>query len=137
MLFFFFKKKNSAQGMCFGWSTPCGSRRSIWVLLILWCLFARAGRDSRAQWSEVPSVERRYILFRNDVYEHNNECRGLKVIVQDWSSEVVALSCHVAMDLLCQGMRDACQDSSLSQCSHVWEDSLTLEGLSQQGEGVW
>ena len=43
-----------------------------------------------------------------EVYEHNNECRALEVIGQDWSSEVVSLcledwdlarvvlSCHVA-----------------------------------------
>ena len=46
------------------------------------------------------------------------------VIGQDWSSEVVALfledwelgraasSCHMAMDLFCQEIRDACWDSS-------------------------
>ena len=27
------------QGLCFAWSTPHGSRRWIWVLLVLWCLF--------------------------------------------------------------------------------------------------
>ena len=52
--------------------------------------------------------------------EHNNECRAIQVVGQDWSSEVVALfledwelgrvalSCHVAMDLLRQDMRDVC-----------------------------
>ena len=57
-------------------------------------------------------------------YEHNNECRAIEVIGQDWSSEVVALfledwklgrvalSCHMAVDLLCQEMRDACWVSS-------------------------
>ena len=61
-----------------------------------------------------------------EVYEHNNECQAIEVILQDWSSEVVALfledrefgrvalSCHMAMDLLCQEMRDACWDSSES-----------------------
>ena len=53
-----------AQCMCFDWSTPYGSRRCLWDLLILWCLFAGAGRDSRTLWSEVPSVERRCILLR-------------------------------------------------------------------------
>ena len=59
-------------------------------------------------------------------YEHNNECRAIEVIGQDRSSEVaalflqdwelgrVALSCHMAMDLLCREMRDACQESSES-----------------------
>ena len=51
---------------------------------------------------------------------HNNECRAIEVIGQDWSGEVVslffedwelgrvALSCHMAVDLFCQEMRDAC-----------------------------
>ena len=61
-----------------------------------------------------------------EVYEHNNECRAIEVIGQDWSSDVVALfledwelgrvalSCHMTMDLLCQDRRDACWDSSES-----------------------
>ena len=48
-----------------------------------------------------------------EVYEHNNECRAVEVIGQDWSSEVVALfledwelgkvalSCRMTMDFLC------------------------------------
>ena len=56
-------------------------------------------------------------------YEHNTECWAIEVIGQDWSSEVAALflqdwelamSCHMAMDLLCQEMRDACWVSSES-----------------------
>ena len=44
------------------------------------------------------------------------------------------------LDLLCQEMKDACKESSLSQCSQrsrcslcsqCFEDSLTLEGLWQ------
>ena len=79
------------------------------------------------------------------MYEHNSECRVLEVIAQVWSSEVVgflpkdwelgrvALSCHMAMDVLCQEMRDACWDSSeslgspCSMCSQCWEDSLAEE----------
>ena len=57
---------------------------------------------------------------------HNNECRAIEVIGQDWSSEVVALfledwelgrvalSCHMATGFLCQERRDACWDSSWS-----------------------
>ena len=53
-----------------------------------------------------------------EVDEHNNECWAIEVIGEDWSSEVVALfledwelgrvalSCHMAMDLLCKEMRD-------------------------------
>ena len=59
-------------------------------------------------------------------YEHNNKCRAIEVIGQDWPSEVVALfledwelgrvalSCHLAMDLLCQEIRDACWVGSKS-----------------------
>ena len=79
------------------------------------------------------------------VYEPNNECRAIKVIGQDRSSEVVALfledwelgrvasSCHMAMDLLCQEMRDACWDSSeslgfpRSLCSQCQAVSLAEE----------
>ena len=54
-----------------------------------------------------------------ELYEHNNQCRAIEVVGQDWSSEVVALfledwelgrvalSCHMTVDLLCQEMRDA------------------------------
>ena len=79
-----------------------------------------------------------------EVYEHNNECRAVEVIGQDWSSEVVALfledwelgrvalSFHTTMDLLCQEMRDMrvgigrCSLGSLcsQQCQ---ERSLTEE----------
>ena len=65
-------------------------------------------------------LERRLALE----YEHNNECQAVEVIGQDWSSEVAALfledwefgrvACHMAMDLLCQEIRDACWDSSES-----------------------
>ena len=55
---------------------------------------------------------------------HNDECQAIEVIGQDWSSEVVALfledwelgrvtlSCYMAMDLLCQEMRNASWVSS-------------------------
>ena len=61
--------------------------------------------------------------FGCEEYEHNNECLATEVIGQDWPSEavalfhdgwelgLVALSCHMAMDLLCQ---DACWGSSES-----------------------
>ena len=63
---------------------------------------------------------------RYDMYEHNNMCQALEVIGQDLSSEVVSLfledwelarvafRCHMALDFLCQEMRDARQDSSES-----------------------
>ena len=55
-----------------------------------------------------------------DHYEHNSACRAIEVIGQNWSSEVVALcleewelrrvalSCHLAMDLLRQETRMRC-----------------------------
>ena len=54
------------------------------------------------------------------VYEDNNECRAIEVIgqealfLEDLELRRVALSCHMAMDFLCQEMRDACWDSSES-----------------------
>ena len=87
-------------------------------------------------------------FFGCEECEHNNEFRAIEVIGQDWSSEVVALfledwelgraalSCHMAMDLLCQQMRDACWDSSeslgshYSLCSQCREGSLEVPGES-------
>ena len=58
------------------------------------------------------------------MYEHS-ECRAIEVVGQDWSSEVVALflddwelgrvalSCHMAMDLLCQE-----NEGLLVNCAH-------------------
>ena len=63
-------------------------------------------------------------LCDDEEYGHNNECWAIEVVGQDWSSEVVAhfledwelgrvaLSCHMAMDLLCPEMMDACWVSS-------------------------
>ena len=80
-------------------------------------LCARNG-SARARQARPPVVVR----SRNN----NNECWAIEVIGQDWSSEVVALfledwdlgrvalSCHMAMDVLCQEMRDACWVSSES-----------------------
>ena len=96
-------------------------------------------------------------------YEHNNECRAIEVIGQDWSSEVVAhlfedwelgrvaLSCRMAMGLLCQEMRDACWVSSeslgspRSMCSQCRRSSLAelsqkqslspWTGCDNEGEG--
>ena len=84
---------------------------------------------------------------RCDVYDHNNECRALEVIGQDWSSEVVApflddwefarvaLSCPMALDIPCQEM-DACQDRSESQGSQCSLCSQCLEDFSQKS-GEW
>ena len=54
----------------------------------------------------------------DEEYGHNKECRAIAVIGQ--ASEVVelgrvALSCHMAMDRLCQEMRDACWMSQTLQ----------------------
>ena len=79
-----------------------------------------------------------------------NGCWALEVVGQDWPSEVVALfledlehgqvalSCHVAMDFLCQETRDACRNSSeslgspCSLCSQCLEDSLAEEWEGRQ-----
>ena len=75
----------------------------------------------------------------------HSECWDVEVIGQDWSGEVVALfledwelgwvalSCHMAIDSLCQEMRDACWDTSellgsqCSLCSNCLEDSVAEE----------
>ena len=49
-----------------------------------------------------------------EVYEHNNGLSKLALLLEDWELGRVALCCHMAMDLLCQEMRDACWDSSES-----------------------
>ena len=79
--------------------------------------------DHKCRYKFVPKgilLGKRESTFGYHVYEHNNECRAIEVIGQDRSSKVVALfledrelaraalSCHTAMDLLCQEMRDAC-----------------------------
>ena len=43
-----------------------------------------------------------------EVYEHNNECRAIDVIGQDWSSEVV--------DALCRGLVAQEETSNRHQC---------------------
>ena len=71
-----------------------------------------------------------------DMYEHNNECRAIEVIGQDWSSEVVALFLEdwelgrvalsqMAMDLLCWDS----SESLGSPCS-LWSQSQ--EGSSKE-----
>ena len=94
----------------------------------------------------------------DEEHVHNNECQAIEVIGQDWSSEAVvlflldrelgraALSCHVAMDLLCPEMRDACWviSESLGSLLSLWSQchdvvvrnihskkslSLTVDGL--------
>ena len=87
----------------------------------------RVTRHVEARLSYVPGMDQ--VLGKRVVVRsrsNNNECWAIEVIGQDWSSEVVALfledwelgrvalSCHMAMDLLCQEMRDACWVSSES-----------------------
>ena len=91
-------------------------------------------------------------------YEHNVESLASEVMGQNWSGEMVslfledwelgrvALSCHLAMDPLCQEMRDACwvslqllgspsslrsqfQSTSLEEVSHQKCLSLSVDGL--------
>ena len=46
-------------------------------------------------------------LSSSDFREHNVESLAVNVIGQNWSWRV-ALSCHVALDMLCQVMHEAC-----------------------------
>ena len=59
-------------------------------------------------------------------YEHNVDNLAIEVVGQNWSGEVisvfledwevglVALSCHLSLDLLCQEMKNVCKGSSKS-----------------------
>ena len=84
----------------------------------------------------------------SEEYEHSVGSLALEVIGQNWSGELVsgvALSCHMAMDLLCQEMRDACWVSSeplgspLSLCWQCREGSLAeeWEGQPQKPFSQW
>ena len=42
-------------------------------------------------WKEDVSCFGNEITLGYEVYQHNNECRAIEVVRQDWSSEVVAL----------------------------------------------
>ena len=61
----------------------------------------------------------------DEEYGHNNECRATEVIVQDWSSEVVALFLEDSklsrLALSCQELRDASWVSPES-----WSSLLSL-----------
>ena len=50
----------------------------------------------------------------------------VSLFLEDWELARPALSCHMASDLWCQEMQEACHESPMSQCT---EASLTLEGL--------
>ena len=43
----------------------------------------------------------------------------MSLFLEDWELLRVALICHKALDLLCQEMKEACQESPLSQCTEV------------------
>ena len=76
----------------------------------------RHGFPMSPEW--VSSCSASETSFGCEVYEHNNECRAIEVgrigqarWCEDWKLGRVAWSCHMAVDLLCQEMRDACWDS--------------------------
>ena len=54
----------------------------------------------------------------------------ISLFLEDWEVGLVASSCHLSMDLLCQEMRDACRESSesldypRSLCSEFQSSSL-------------
>ena len=89
-------------------------------------------------------------------YEHNADNLALEVIGQNWSGEVVslfpedwepvrvALTCHIAMDHLCQELRDACwvsskSRSSLYHCVHSARVTSKERDLVREikEEGAW
>ena len=94
------------------------------------------------EWISSGPTSKAYCCF--EFYEHNFENMAIEVIGQDSSGNValflkdwelgrVALSCHMAMDFLCQEMNDACRESSeslvlLAHCAQIaWkkgEDAL-------------
>ena len=93
-------------------------------------------------------VERSGDTFIVKHYEHNVDNFAIEVVgqngfseeislfLEDWEVGLVALSCHLSMDLLCQKVRDACRESSesldspRSLCSECQRSSLV--DLSQQ-----
>ena len=91
----------------------------------------RNGFPKSPEWiSSGPTSE---TYCHSEFYEHNVENMAVEVIGQDrsdklvalflknWAVGMVALSCHMTMDLSCQEMRDAC-----------WE---RLESLGSRMEG--
>ena len=109
----------------------------------------RQGRPKSPEW--VGSCSASETSLGRDMYEHNDECRAIEVVGEDWSSDValfvedwelgrVALSCHMTMDLLCQEMRDACWDSSESQgspCSLCSPKQTRFSCGRVKGMGAW
>ena len=82
----------------------------------------------------------------SEMYEHNVESLALEVIGQNWSGEMVslfledwelarvALSCHLAPDLLCQEMQESCQGGPLSQCTEASQHGEECGGTTWSGE---
>ena len=84
-----FVPAETLRALCFDWSAPDGSRRCLWVLLVLRCLFAGLNGPRYPLWKENVSCSGNESF--GEVYEHNSECRAIEVIGQDWSSKMVAL----------------------------------------------
>ena len=73
-------------------------------------------------------------------YERNVDNLAIEVVGQNWSSEVVSFpgglgrrACDLAMDLLCQDMRDACKQSS----EFAGSPTFTVFGLLGRKEEVF
>ena len=77
--------------------------------------------------------------------EHNVESLALNAmgqdqLLEDWELARVALSCHMALDLLCQEMHETwelrcCCEGAL--CRSKKCPSLTVDALSQRRRGLW
>ena len=54
-----------------------------------------------------------------------------KVFLKDWQLAKVALSCHMALDMLCQEMREACQEA----LCHMQEGVFSHRGRAATSNG--
>ena len=119
-----------AQGMCFDWLAPVGSRRWIWI---------------SESWSESEG------LSSSDFRNHNVESLALHVVGPNWSGGKVslfledceparmALSCHVALDMLCQEMHAAARREpfvTASESLSLWTSCDRKErDVARENEG--
>ena len=54
-----------------------------------------------------------YEVYVHEAIEQDWSSEVVFLLLEDWELARVALSCHMALDLLCQEMREACQESSM------------------------
>ena len=110
-LHFLFLAAEGEAGSCGGPSPDSGG---------MW----RHGCPMSLEW--ISSCSESDTSFGCEEYEHDDECQAIDVsgqdgqarwvahFLEDWELGRVALSCHMAMDFLCQEMSDACWERSES-----------------------